>query len=156
MKIAQVFITGTVALAASLFVVPVQAAENHVLFSPDNIQWGPAPPVLPEGAQAAVLYGDPSKEGQFALRVKLPAGYHVPPHSHPVDENVTIISGKFKLGMGETADESNTETLTTGSFVSLPPGMNHYVYADEETVIQINTVGPWGLNYVNPQDDPRN
>ncbi|MDK1493790.1 cupin domain-containing protein [Sinorhizobium sp. 7-81] len=155
MKIAQAFMIGTAALAASLFVVPAQAGEKHVLVSPDNIQWGPAPPVLPKGAQAAVLFGDPTKEGQFALRIKVPAGYHVPPHSHPVDENVTVISGTFKLGMGETADQSKAEALPAGSFISLPPGMNHYVYTDEETVVQINTVGPWALDYVNPQDDPR-
>lgn len=154
MKIA-LLVLGTTALAAGLSVVPAQPAGDHVLLSPDNIQWGPAPDVLPKGAEAAVLYGDPTKEGQFALRIKLPGGYHVPPHSHPVDENVTIIAGTFKLGMGETADESTTQALPAGSFLSLPPGTNHFVYTDEETVIQINTMGPWGLVYVNPEDDPR-
>ena len=116
---------------------------------------GARSPALPAGAEAAVLYGDPAKEGQFALRIKLPGGYHVPPHTHPVDENVTVISGKFQLGMGETADQSKADALPAGSFSSLPPGMAHYVYTDEETVIQINTMGPWGLEYINPDDDPR-
>ncbi len=106
---------------------------------------GACSPVLPTGAKAAVLYGDPAKEGQFALRLKLPRGYHVPPHTHPVDENVTVISGRFQLGMGEAADKSKAKALPAGSFFSLAPGMVHYVYTDEETVIQINTVGPWGL-----------
>ena len=155
MKIAQLFVLGATALAASLSVLPAQAAGEHILLSPDNIQWGPAPDVLPKGAEAAVLYGDPANEGQFALRIKLPSGYHVPPHSHPVDENVTVISGTFKLGMGETADQSAAQAFPAGSFFSLPPGTNHFVYTDEETVIQINTMGPWGLVYVNPEDDPR-
>ena len=155
MKIAQAFMIGSAALAANLFVLPVYAAEQHLVFSPDKIQWGPAPDVLPKGAEAALLYGDPTKEGQFALRLRLPSGYHVPPHSHPVDENITVVSGTFKLGMGEIADRSKVEALPAGSFFSLPPGMSHFVYADEETVIQINTVGPWGLAYVNPKDDPR-
>src|SRR5262245_42062220 len=73
----------------------------------------------------------------------------------PFDENVTVISGTFKLGMGETADQSKVVALPAGSFFSLHPGMNHFVYADGETVIQINTVGPWDLEYVNPEDDPR-
>lgn len=154
MKIAQAFMIGT-ALAASLHVVSAQTAEEHILVSPDNIQWRPAPPVLPKGAEAAVLYGDPAKEGQFALRIKLPSGYHVPPHTHPVDENVTVISGTFKLGMGDTADQSKAKAVPAGSFFSLPPGMKHYAYTDEETVIQINTEGPWDLVYVNPEDDPR-
>jgi quercetin dioxygenase-like cupin family protein len=111
--------------------------------------------VLPSGAEAPVLFGDPSKEGPFALRLKLPAGYRVPPHMHPVDEVVTVISGTFSLGMGETADQSSAQHLPAGSFFALPPGMAHYVFIDEGAVIQINTVGPWGLTYVNPADDPR-
>jgi quercetin dioxygenase-like cupin family protein len=155
MKIIQTLMIGSAALAASLFVLPAHAAEEHAVFAPDKIKWGPAPDVLPKGAKAAVLYGDPTKEGPFALRLRLPSGYHVPPHSHPVDENVTVISGTFKLGMGETPDQNKVEALPAGSFFSLPPGMNHFVYADGETVIQINTVGPWDLEYVNPKDDPR-
>ena len=91
----------------------------------------------------------------FALRLKLPAGYRVPPHTHPVDEVVTVISGTFSLGMGETADQSSAQPLPAGSFFALPPGTPHFVFIDEETVIQISTVGPWGLTYVNPADDPR-
>jgi len=53
----------------------------HVLVTPDQITWGPAPPSLPPGAQLAVLEGDPSKAGvPFTMRVKLPDGYRVPPH----------------------------------------------------------------------------
>lgn len=131
------------------------AQEQHAMVAPDDITWGPAPNVLPPGAEAALLFGDPSKEGLFALRLKFPAGYAVPPHTHPVDEVVTVISGTFKLGMGEAADESATTALPAGSFFALPIGTAHFVYTDEETVIQISTTGPWGLTYVNPEDDPR-
>jgi quercetin dioxygenase-like cupin family protein len=155
MKRARSLMAGTVVLATGVLLSAAQAEEKHVQFAPDQIQWGAAPPVLPSGAQAVVLYGDPSKEGQFALRLKLPSGYHVPPHNHPVQENVTVISGTFKLGMGESADQGKVDSMPAGSFISLPPGMAHYVYFDEETVIQINTEGPWGLNYLNPEDDPR-
>ena len=129
--------------------------EGHSIVSPQEIKWGPAPTVLPPGAEAAVLFGDPSKEGLFVLRLKLPAGYSVPPHTHPVDEVVTIISGTFSMGMGETADQSKAQPLPAGSFFALPPGTAHYVFIDEETIIQISTVGPWGLTYINPADDPR-
>ena len=115
---------------------------------------GAGAPVLPPGAEAAVLFGDPSKEGLFALRLKLPQGYSVPPHTHPVDEVVTVISGTFGLGMGETADQAGPALARSG-FFALPPETAHYVFIDEETVIQISTVGPWGLKYVNPEDDPR-
>jgi quercetin dioxygenase-like cupin family protein len=142
-----------VALAASASAVCAQDA--HKIVSAQEIKWGAAPPSIPPGAQAATLYGDPSKDGMFALRLKLPKGYHVPPHTHPKPEVVTVISGTFRLGMGKTADQSRAQALPAGSFFALSPGMEHYAYTDEETVVQINSTGPWGVNYVNPKDDPR-
>ena len=153
MKIASLLAIGLIGLAG--FVSVASAEDAHTMIAPDAIKWGPAPPGLPPGAEAAVLFGDPSKEGLFALRLKLPAGYAIPPHTHPADEVVTIISGTFKLGMGEAADESAATALPAGSFFALPPGTPHFAYIDEETVVQISTNGPWGLTYINPEDDPR-
>jgi quercetin dioxygenase-like cupin family protein len=143
------------ALAGAASTAPADTMDGHTIVAPEDVKWGPAPAVLPPGAEVAVLFGDPSKEGLFAMRLKLPEGYSVPPHRHPVDEVVTVISGTFGLGMGESADQSKAEPLPAGSFFALPPGKAHYVFIDEETVIQITTVGPWGLTYVNPADDPR-
>jgi quercetin dioxygenase-like cupin family protein len=116
---------------------------------------GPAPASLPAGAELAVLYGDPSKEGVFAMRLKGAKGYYIPPHTHPKPEINTVISGTVRLGMGDTADHSKAQLLPAGSFFALSPGMAHYVSFDEDTVVQVNTSGPWGINYVNPKDDPR-
>jgi quercetin dioxygenase-like cupin family protein len=129
--------------------------EGHKIVTPQEIKWGPAPPSIPPGAQAAVLYGDPGKEGMFSLRLKLPKDYAIPPHTHPKPEVVTVISGTFRLGMGEKADKSKAQALPAGSFFALSPGMAHFASADEETVIQLNSTGPWSLTYVNPKDDPR-
>ena len=155
MKIELPALTIAVALAGIASAASADTMDGHTIIAPQEIEWGPAPPVLPPGAEVAVLFGDPSKEGLFAMRLKLPEGYSVPPHMHPVDEDVTVISGTFSLGMGETADQSKAQPLPAGSFIALPPGEAHYVFIDEETVIQISTVGPWGLTYVNPADDPR-
>jgi quercetin dioxygenase-like cupin family protein len=155
MKITVPTLIAIVAVAAAASTAPADAMDPHTIVSPQEIKWGPAPAVLPPGAEAAVLFGDPGKEGLFALRLKLPEGYRVPPHTHPVDEVVTVISGTFGLGMGKTADQSQAQPLPAGSFFALPPDTAHYVFIDQETVIQINTVGPWGLTYVNPEDDPR-
>ncbi len=143
----------TVALAAGA--PPASAADEHKVLAPQDIKWSPGPPSLPKGAEMAVLFGDPTKDGLFAMRLKFPSGYQIPPHSHPKPEVVTVISGTFRLGMGETADQSKAQARPAGSFFAFPPGMAHYARADGETVVQISTNGPWGLTYVNPKDDPR-
>jgi quercetin dioxygenase-like cupin family protein len=143
-----------VAVACGSAAVAEMIATHKVLL-PQDIKWGAAPPSLPAGAQAAVLYGDPTKEGMFALRIKAPKGYRIPPHTHSKPEVLTVISGKLGLGMGPTADRGTTESLPPGSFTSMPPGVVHYVFVDEDSVVQINATGPWDIEYVDARDDPR-
>jgi quercetin dioxygenase-like cupin family protein len=138
-------------------VTPAHAAEaHHTVVPADAITWGPAPPSLPPGAQAAVLLGSPAKEGPFVLRLKFPAGFIVPPHRHSKDEFVTVISGSFAIAAGEKVDRETSKPLPAGSFVHLPAGMPHYALAHGETVVQINGTGPFDVKYVDPKDDPRN
>ena len=129
--------------------------HDHILIPAQDVKWGPAPPSVPPGAQAAVLYGDLSKDGMFAFRLKMPKDYLIPPHTHPKPEIVTVLSGTARLGMGASADRGKAQVLPAGSFFALPPGSVHYFFADEDTVIQLNSTGPWGINYVDPKDDPR-
>jgi quercetin dioxygenase-like cupin family protein len=131
------------------------AADDHVLLAPGEIEWSPGPPSIPEGAEAVVLHGNPGEEGVFALRLRLPDGYSIAPHMHSQPEIVTVISGTFRIGMGEDADPAGTQALEPGSFFAFPPGMVHFAYAEGETVIQLNSTGPWTLEYVDPADDPR-
>ena len=142
-------------LVASAFALPLSAADDHKMLTAQDVKWSPAPGSLPKGAEVAVLFGDPSKEGLFAMRLKFPKDYVIPPHSHPKPEIVTVISGTFKIGMGDTADRSKANPLPAGGFFGFPPGMTHFAYTDEETVVQLNSTGPWTLTYVNPSDDPR-
>ena len=149
-------IVAALTLSTTVRFQPALAEEPaHTIIKAPAVQWKAAPASLPAGAQAAVLYGDPAKERLFAMRLKLPKGYHIPPHTHPKPEVVTVISGTAQLGMGETADQEKAQRLPTGSFFALPPGMAHYAFTEEETVIQLNSFGPWELNYVRPEDDPR-
>ena len=152
--IAATAVLAIVAAFAAVAQDEAKAKKEHVILAPDDIKWGDAPPILPAGAKAALLDGDPKKEGYFVMRLKLPAGYKVAPHWHPGYERLTVISGKFHLGLGEKADESKMKALPAGGFFSLPPKTAHYAMTSEETVVQINTDGPWALNYVNPSDDP--
>jgi quercetin dioxygenase-like cupin family protein len=130
-------------------------AQHAMLLMPDRVTWGPGPAALPPGAKAAVLRGDPAKAGQFTLRLSLPDGYRVPPHSHPADELVTVIEGRFRIGTGDQFDGSALTTLPAGAFVALEPGTSHFVQAQGKTIVQIHGIGPWKINYVSPADDPR-
>jgi quercetin dioxygenase-like cupin family protein len=134
---------------------PQAAEQHHTVVPGDAVEWGPAPPSLPPGAQAAVLLGSPAKEGPFVLRLKLPSGFAVPPHRHSKDELVTVIAGRFGVGHGEKLDLAAAKPLPPGSFVHLPAGMPHYAWAEGETVVQINGTGPFDVKYVNAEDDPR-
>ena len=151
----SMLVSSAVAFAVFISTAFAQGPDDHKMLSPQEIKWASGPPSLPPGAEVAVLYGDPGKDGLFAMRLKLPKGYKISPHTHPKPEVVTVISGMFRLGMGETADQSKGKPLAAGSFFAMPPGMAHFAFADEDTVVQLNSTGPWALTYVNAADDPR-
>src|SRR4030095_11330927 len=125
-------------------------------YPPTTIEWKAGPAALPTSAKMAVLEGDPTKEGPFVVRFQFPEGYHIPPHTHPKTERVTVISGVLYLATGEALDRSSAKKLPAGSFGYWPAGMKHTAWSEGETVIQLHGVGPWQINYVNPADDPRN
>jgi quercetin dioxygenase-like cupin family protein len=145
-----------IAAALLMSTVPFFAtAQEAVVSTGDDLKWGPASPALPTGAQGAALVGDPSKEGLYVVRVKFPAGYKVAPHSHPNDENVTVISGMFHIGIGDKFDDTKGQALKAGGFAQAPKGVKHYAWASQETIIQLHGMGPQNLIYVNAADDPR-
>src|SRR5215813_3204555 len=133
----------------------VLAQEHHVVVPVDKVQWNPAPPVLPHGAQLAVLEGNPGAKGPVVMRLKLPADYVIPPHWHTMAERITVISGTFNIGDGDAVDRKASQALTGGGFLSLPAKMHHYAWVKVPTIVQINLEGPFDLFYVNPADDPQ-
>jgi mannose-6-phosphate isomerase-like protein (cupin superfamily) len=130
--------------------------DEPILVNPDGVVWSDGPPSLPDGAELAVLEGDLTREEPYVFRLRLPDGYQVMPHSHPVREHITVLGGKLMMGHGEDFDREATEPLGPGSLYVLPVGDHHYVWTEGETVVQLHGTGPWGINYVNPADDPRN
>lgn len=120
-----------------------------------DIKWSPAPPFFPAGAQFAVMQGDPSKDGVYTVRLQMPAGYYIAPHTHPTDEHVTIISGALRLGMGDVEDTTKAMTLKSGGFITAGANKHHYARAMEPTVVQVHGMGPFAITYINPKDDPR-
>jgi mannose-6-phosphate isomerase-like protein (cupin superfamily) len=131
------------------------AVSGSKCLYPDQVKYGPAPPFFPVGAQIAVLEGDPmASSGDFTIRLKMPDGYKVAPHTHPSRENVTVLSGTLKVGMGDQFDASKMMSFGSGSFAYLDPSMHHYAMASGPTVIQIHGMSPVKFNYINPADDP--
>jgi anti-sigma factor ChrR (cupin superfamily) len=160
MKIMRVVVSllavaGSVA-AQSKPAVEAAPAAHAIVVLPDGVEWLPAPASLESGARVAVLEGDPSKPGPFTMRLWMPAGYRIAPHMHPSDERVTVISGTFHVGMGGTFKAASATALPAGTYAALAPGVAHFAWAEGETVIQLNNIGPWSLTYVDAADDPRN
>src|ERR1700745_2421292 len=128
-------LAGTTGALAEDMKMPVNASQ---------LKWGPAPDALPKGAQIAVLSGDPTKDGPYVVRLRLPSGYKVPAHNHPTTEMVTVLNGKFhnhpttemvtvlngkfNLGMGDKLDQKKGMLLTNGGFAEAPAKMNHYAW----------------------------
>jgi hypothetical protein len=130
-------------------------ATHKNAFTPNEVQYGPTPGFLPPGAALAVLEGNPMGTiGDYTIRLKMPDGYKIAPHWHPKRENVTVISGTLKVGMGDKFDESKMMSFATGSFAYLDPSMHHFAMGSGETVVQIHGNAPVKFNYINPNDDP--
>ena len=142
---------GVVALVLGS-VASSQTPMHHIV-SGKAITWGPAN--MPT-VQLAVLHGDPSKEGPFTLRLKLPNATKVPPHWHPTDENITVISGTFLIATGEKYDVAALKPMMAGDFASMPKEMRHFALTKGETIVQVSGMGPFVINWVNPEDDPKN
>lgn len=134
---------------------PASGNEGHAIHRSAELNWKDGPPSLPAGAKYAVLEGDPTKEGPFTMRLRVPDGYKIPPHMHPAVERVTVLSGTFNLGMGDKFDQKATQPMPAGTYGFWPAGMKHFAWAKGETILQLHGVGPWRIEYLNPADDPR-
>lgn len=148
-------LVATTALLATSALPARADGDRHMVVAVEEITFKAGPATLPPGAQIAVLQGNPGKEGPFVIRLKFPAGYNVPPHRHPEEEHVTVISGGFGIAVGEQHDRSAAGLLAPGGFVRIPEGQAHYAWTEAETVVQINAEGPFGIEYVDSADDPR-
>lgn len=158
MKKAILMFASAAFLCAGVSFGALAQSGDHVIQSLNEAKWGTAPPLLPPGAQIAVLAGDPTKAAPYTIRLKFPAHYAIPAHSHPTDEHVVVVSGALSFGMGDklSKDAPGNKTLPSGGFALMPANMNHYAFTGEqETTIILYGQGPVEFKYVNPADDPR-
>jgi hypothetical protein len=128
--------------------------NGHVMVQPSELEWGPVGSMEP-GAEIAVIEGDLGEKAPFTFRLRLPADYKIAPHVHPAYERVTVLSGTLHFAHGETFDRDQTQALPAGSVAIMSPGDPMFGYTEGETVIQLHGTGPWGIEYINPEDDPR-
>jgi quercetin dioxygenase-like cupin family protein len=149
-RFAMLFVS-LIAVQASLV---ARATEMAGPLQPNEIKWSPVPPVLPAGAQMAVLSGDPAGIGLVTLRLRMPPGYQIPPHWHPTDEHVTVISGTLALGMGDTLDRKHSKILRAGGYAVAPASMHHFAWTKTGGIVEVSLIGPFAITYVNAGDDP--
>lgn len=141
--------------APALLSQPVATDGVMTIYPAAEVKWQEGPPALNKGARMAILEGDPTKEGLFTIRLRLPDGFSIQPHFHSQVEHVTVLSGAFNLGMGEKFDKSAAREMPTGTFGFWPAGMKHFAWAKGDTVLQVHGTGPWTITYINAADDPR-
>ena len=131
-----------------------QGHADHIMVVPKDLKWADVPS-LPAGATIAVIEGPLNEAKPFTFRLKFPANYKIPAHWHPAIEHVTVISGTFNMGTGDKLDPKQTKALSAGSVAIMQPKTNHFAWTKGEAIVQVHGVGPWGITYVNPADDPR-
>jgi hypothetical protein len=129
-----------------------ESPPSHVVVNPSDLKWTDVAAV--PGVKLAVIEGPLNEAVPFTMRIKVPADFKLPPHWHPAIEHVTVISGTFNLGMGDKLDMSKTTPLSAGSVAIMQPKTAHFAWTKDETILQVHGLGPWGLTYVNADDDP--
>ncbi|MGM0986341.1 MAG: cupin domain-containing protein [Pseudomonadota bacterium] len=142
------------ALSVAAQAAPYQG-DGHLMGSADELDWGPVGS-MGEGAEIAVIEGDLSKEVPFTIRLRLEDGYEIRPHVHPAYERVTVLDGTLHFAHGEKYDPDATQALAPGDFAIMSPGDPMFGYAEGETLFQLHGTGPWGIEYLDSADDPRN
>ena len=149
------FLALSAALAASPGLAKHKAAPAKAKAAPAELKWADVPPMLPPGAQMAVVSGDPTKAGKFVIQLKMPTNYAVPAHWHPTDEKVTLVSGKLSYGMSDRLDKAAAQPLAEGASVTMKAKMHHWVLTGDGATVQVEAMGPFQITYVDPSTDPR-
>ncbi len=152
----MILLGAMLAASAAAFSVHGQGqkeASPHKIIHYGDLKWSP---ILP-GAEVAAVAGDSTKAGElYVIRIKMADGAKIPPHWHPMDENVTVLKGSLLVGMGDAFDETKLTPMNTGNFLTVTKELHHFAMAKGETIVQVHGVGPFKVNFVNPADDPAN
>ena len=159
MKIIHVIVIAIIFALGLIIAPPGWAADihtkaaDHQMVRPDDLKWADVP-TLPPGAKVAVIEGPPSEAVPFMMRLRFPADYKIPAHWHPAIEHLTVLSGTFNMGIGDKLDTTKTTALPPGGVMIIQPKIPHFAWTKDEVMVQVHGVGPWGVTYVDPMEDP--
>lgn len=151
---------GAALLALTLVPVAAMASDGpyrgdgHLMLTPDQLDWQPVAS-MGEGASIAVIEGDLAANEPFTIRLRLRDGYQIRPHVHPAYERLTVLEGRLHFAHGDRWDTEAMHVLPVGGVAIMPPGAPMFGLSEGETVIQLHGTGPWGISYIDPDDDPR-
>ena len=152
--LASVLLSSASATLVAPLAAQAQVVEHHKMVLPTDLKWDDVPS-LPPGAKIAVIEGPMSQAVPFTVRLSFPANYRIPAHMHPAVERVTVLSGEFFMGMGDKLEADKSTGLKAGGVMIMAAGTRHFAWTREATVVQLHGTGPWGITYVDPNDDPR-
>ena len=130
--------------------VRAQTKREATAVTPSELSWMSQGPLAAPGMEQVNLVGDPSRPGAYTLRLKFPKGFKIAPHTHPDAREVTIISGVYATGYGETFDRAKLKILPAGSFYTEPANIPHFIEIEEDAVLQVSGTGPSGRKLVDP------
>jgi len=150
-----VTLIGMAARAGEATALAQTQEPRSLALTPSEMPWISQGPLAASGMEQLNLVGNPSKPGPYTLRLKFPKGLKIAPHSHPDSREVTILSGVFATGYGETFDSAKLKILPAGSFYTEPANVPHYIEIKEDTVLQVSGTGPSGRKFINPSDNPK-
>lgn len=134
-----------------------EVPEGERMVSASQVEWLIAPRVagLPEGVMIAFIDGQPLLKDPFTFQLRFPPNSGLMPHTHPVTSRMRVMSGAMLMGMGTEFDRSALRAIPAGKFIYDIKGTPHYVWFEVETIIQFRGMGPFGIDYIDPTDDPR-
>jgi hypothetical protein len=150
----------TIALIAAVgsfggFATAQTDGTGVVALTPVEMRWTTQGGLAAPGMEQLNLVGDPAKPGPYTLRLKFPKGFRVAPHTHPDSREVTIVSGTYATGYGETFDAAKLKILPAGSFYTEPANVPHYIEIKEDVILQVSGMGPSGRRFVGSPDGPK-
>jgi len=135
-------IKGLVGVAFGLILV--SGASGQALDKPE----ARIMPIHPMAEDVEILYGDPDKPGQpFVMRIRELPGGIIPPHKHPVDENITVLQGTLYFAVGEKFDRGVMKELKAGSYAFIPKGSTMFGWTPDAAIVQVHGVGPFHIHW---------